>query len=39
LRLFRLRKIQASLNQSLIYVVNRAPKFRNGKLKLFDPIL
>jgi len=39
LPLFRLRKIQASLNQSLIYMVNRAPKFLNRKLKLFDPTL
>jgi hypothetical protein len=39
LRLFRLRKVQASLNQSLIYVVNRTPKFLNSKLKLFDSLL
>jgi len=39
LRLFRLRKLEASLNQSMIYMVNRTPKFLNSKLKLFDPLL
>jgi len=37
--MFPLRKIQASLNYSLINMVNCAPKFLNRKLKLFDPLL